>query len=99
MTATHGQVGRHRLPVRPAQAQQPGGASTRARIDVENQDFTTILEVTVEDEVGSRAKMFLDTLSKEYINYTLQSEFDINENTLNYIDKQLDRGDRHPGPA
>ncbi len=36
-----------------------------------------------------RAKMFLDTLSREYMRYTLQSEFDINENTLNYIDKQL----------
>ncbi|MBK7102962.1 MAG: hypothetical protein IPH63_14430 [Flavobacteriales bacterium] len=54
-----------------------------------NQEFTTILDITVEDEVGVRAKMFLDTLSREYMRYTLQSEFDINENTLNYIDKQL----------
>lgn len=59
------------------------------RIEVENQEFTTILDVTVEDEVGVRAKMFLDTLSREYIRYSLQSEFDINENTLEYIDKQL----------
>ena len=58
-------------------------------IDVQNQDFTTILEVTVEDEVAARAKMFLDTLSKVYIETTLRSEIDINENTLNYIDKQL----------
>ncbi|MBK7940713.1 MAG: hypothetical protein IPJ87_02345 [Flavobacteriales bacterium] len=57
---------------------------------VENLDYTTILQVTVEDEIPARAKMFLDTLSREYINYTLQSEFDINQNTLNYIDKQLD---------
>ncbi|MEZ4791837.1 MAG: polysaccharide biosynthesis tyrosine autokinase [Flavobacteriales bacterium] len=61
----------------------------KSRISVDNQEFTTILDVTVEDEVGVRAKMFLDTLSHEYIRYTLQSEFDINENTLNYIDKQL----------
>ncbi|HNU55572.1 MAG TPA: Wzz/FepE/Etk N-terminal domain-containing protein, partial [Flavobacteriales bacterium] len=61
----------------------------KGRMKVENQEFTTILDVTVEDEVGTRAKMFLDTLSYEYIRYTLQSEFDINENTLNYIDKQL----------
>ncbi|MEO8590085.1 MAG: polysaccharide biosynthesis tyrosine autokinase, partial [Flavobacteriales bacterium] len=60
------------------------------RVAVNNHEYTTILEVTVEDEVGARAKMFLDTLSKEYITYTLQSEFDINENTLRYIDKQLD---------
>ena len=62
----------------------------KARIDVENQDFTTILGINVEDEVEVRAKMFLDTLSKVYIDYTLQSEFDINENTVNYIDKQLE---------
>ena len=61
----------------------------KSRIKVENQDFTTILDVTVEDEVGVRAKMFLDTLSKEYIRYSLQSEFDINENTMTYIDRQL----------
>jgi len=61
----------------------------KSRIDVSNQDYTTILDVTVEDEVGVRAKMFLDTLSKEYIRYSLQSEFDINRNTIDYIDKQL----------
>ena len=58
-------------------------------VEVNNHEYTTILEVTVEDEVATRAKMFLDTLSKVYIEYTLQSEFDINENTLRYIDKQL----------
>ncbi|MBK7111850.1 MAG: polysaccharide biosynthesis tyrosine autokinase [Flavobacteriales bacterium] len=61
----------------------------KSTIGVKNQEFTTILDITVEDEVGVRAKMFLDTLSREYMRYTLQSEFDINENTLNYIDKQL----------
>lgn len=61
----------------------------KSRIEVENQDFTTILDITVEDEVGIRAKMFLDTLSRQYIRHSLQSEFDINENTLQYIDKQL----------
>ncbi len=57
---------------------------------VENLDYTSILEVRVEDEIPLRAKMFLDTISKEYIDYTLQSEFDINERTLVYIDKQID---------
>lgn len=61
----------------------------KGRITVDNQEFTTILDVKVEDEVGVRAKMFLDTLSREYIKYTLQSEFDINQNTIEYIDKQL----------
>ncbi len=58
-------------------------------LDVENLPYTTVLQVTVEDEIAERAKMFLDSLSAEYIKYTLQGDFDINENTLNYIDKQL----------
>lgn len=57
---------------------------------VVNQDFTSILEVTVEDEVAQRAQRFLDSLSSTYIAYTLQSELDINVNTVSYIDRQLD---------
>jgi hypothetical protein len=57
---------------------------------VENLDYTTILEVKTEDEIALRAKLFLDTLSKEYKNFNLQSEYDINDNTLKFIDKQLD---------
>lgn len=59
-------------------------------MEVNNLDYTTILEVKVQDRIPLKAKMFLDTLSKEYIDYTLRSEFDINENTLNYIDKQME---------
>jgi len=59
-------------------------------LTVENLEYTTILEVRVEDEVPERAKLFLDSLSQQYIDYTIQSEFDINENTMTYIDKQLD---------
>lgn len=57
---------------------------------VENTDLTSILEITVEDEVPERALNFLDSLSSTYIAYTLQSEVDINENTISYIDKQLE---------
>ncbi len=59
-------------------------------MSVENLEYTSILEVTVEDEIPVRAKMFLDTLSQEYINYTLKSEFDINDRTIIYIDKQIE---------
>jgi capsular exopolysaccharide synthesis family protein len=59
-------------------------------LEVENLPYTSVLQVTVEDQVADRAKMFLDTLSSEYIKYTLQGDFDINQNTLNYIDKQLE---------
>lgn len=62
----------------------------KRRMEVENLEYTSILEITVEDELAVRAKAFLDSLSKVYIDYTLKSEFDINENTLSYIKKQLD---------
>ncbi len=57
---------------------------------VNNLDYTSILELTVEDEERNRPRIFLDSLSKVYIERTLQSEVDVNENTLNYIDRQLD---------
>ncbi len=59
-------------------------------LEVVNLEYTTILKITVEDEIAERAKMFLDTLSNEYIKYTQQGDIDINENTLTYIDKQLE---------
>ncbi|MDX9751369.1 MAG: polysaccharide biosynthesis tyrosine autokinase [Flavobacteriales bacterium] len=62
----------------------------KSRIQITNHDYTTILQINVEDEVAVRAKMFLDSLSKVYIDYTLQSEFDINHNTVVFIDKQLE---------
>lgn len=58
-------------------------------LSVENIEFTSILQLTLEDEIPARAVTFLDTLSKVYIDYTLQSKIDINENTLTYIERQL----------
>ena len=62
----------------------------KSSMEVENLEYTSILEIRVEDEKSERAKLFLDSLSDVYIRYTLQSEFDINDNTMLYIDKQLD---------
>lgn len=62
----------------------------KSGIKVENLEFSSILDITLEDEIAQRAKTFLDTLSKVYIENSLQSEFDINIKTEEYIDKQLD---------
>jgi capsular exopolysaccharide synthesis family protein len=62
----------------------------KTNLTVENTNFTSILKISLNDEVQERAKMFLDTLSKVYIQYTLQSEINVNENTIRYIDLQLD---------
>ena len=57
---------------------------------INNLEYTSILDITLTDEVPQRAKMFLDTLALEYIDYTLTSEFTVNDNTLEYINRQLD---------
>lgn len=58
-------------------------------ITLEDEPYTSILKVQVTDYIPARAKTFLDTLSKVYIDYTLEKEISINENTLKYIEKQL----------
>ena len=59
-------------------------------LKIENVEYTSILELTLTDEIGARAKTFLDTLSAVYINHTLQSQIDINQNTMTYIQRQLE---------
>jgi len=59
-------------------------------IRVKNVDFTSILTIELNDEVPLRSKIFLDSLAQTYIDYTLQNQFQINENTLRYINVQLD---------
>ncbi len=59
-------------------------------INVDNEEWTTILSISLQDEISSRAVMFLDTLAREYIDYSLQNRFDINSNTFEYINTQLD---------
>ena len=56
---------------------------------VENIEFTSMLLIQNADEIPSRSRMILDTLSNEFIKNTLSNEFKINDNTLVYINKQL----------
>jgi len=58
-------------------------------ISIEDEPYTSILTIQVTDFIPARAKTFLDTLSKVYIEYTLEKEISINENTQKYIEKQL----------
>ena len=63
----------------------------RRSMSIDNIDFTSILLVRLEDEIAVRAKMFLDTLSQVYINYSKRSDSLINAKTLYHIGNQIDR--------
>lgn len=58
-------------------------------LKVENPDYTNILKVSIEDEIPERAVIVLDTLNNVYVKSTLKSRLELNEKTLQYIDKQL----------
>ncbi len=62
----------------------------KSSIEIKNEEWTSILLVSLKDEIPERAISFLDTLSKVYIEYSLQNRVDINENSFNYINRQLD---------
>ncbi|MDP4826679.1 MAG: AAA family ATPase, partial [Flavobacteriales bacterium] len=56
---------------------------------IKNVEYTSILNLQVQDELPERARRFLDTLSNVYITYTQETRISVNENTQRYIDKQL----------
>lgn len=62
----------------------------QSALKVENPEYTNILQLSVTDVLAQRGRLFLDTLSKVYIDNTLRARLDINMNTLFFIDRQLD---------
>ncbi len=58
-------------------------------LQVENPDYTNVLVLKFDDILPDRAVLLLDTLSKVYLNKSLNVRFELNERTISYIDKQL----------
>jgi capsular exopolysaccharide synthesis family protein len=56
---------------------------------IENPEYTNILKISCHDVIPARACLFLDTLAGVYIDQKLQSRYELNERTLNFIDKQM----------
>jgi capsular exopolysaccharide synthesis family protein len=59
-------------------------------LKVENVEYTSVLAVEVTDELEYRAKTFLDTLNSVYVDFSLRTQLEVNENTLRNIEKQID---------
>jgi tyrosine-protein kinase Etk/Wzc len=58
-------------------------------VQVANNTNSSILTLGINDGLPELCQQFLDTLTNEYIQYTIKSQLDVNANTLKYIDKQL----------
>ena len=58
-------------------------------VQVSNNSNSSILTLSINDGLPELCQQFLDTLTQEYIQYTIKSQLDVNTNTLMYIDKQL----------
>lgn len=61
----------------------------RGNLHAENLDYTNILKVDLIDILPERAVLILDTMNNVYAMTKLKSKFDLNERTIEYIDRQL----------
>jgi tyrosine-protein kinase Etk/Wzc len=61
----------------------------QSKLSVVNPDYTNVLVLTFDDILPERAIMLLDTLTKTYIEKSIDTRFEINERTVSFIDKQL----------
>jgi tyrosine-protein kinase Etk/Wzc len=62
----------------------------QGNINVNNPDYTNILEVSLNDIIPQKAVLILDSLNQEYFYSKLQSKIELNDKTIDYIDRQLD---------
>lgn len=58
-------------------------------LSLQNEDYTSILSLTVQDFRPDRAKLFLDILAEVYMENTLKTQIAVNENTTKHIETQL----------
>ncbi|MFT5820844.1 MAG: tyrosine-protein kinase Etk/Wzc [Crocinitomix sp.] len=59
-------------------------------LSVENIEHTSVITLSVNDELANRAIVYLDTLTNTYVDYSKRSQLEVNENTLTNIQKQID---------
>lgn len=61
----------------------------KKNLTISKEEWTSIVTVSLDDEIPERAVSFLDTLSKIYIDFSLQNKIETNRNSLEYISKQI----------
>lgn len=58
-------------------------------LKIENPEYTNILRLELKDILPERAVLILDTLNTVYAQNRLVSKFELNDRTVEYIDRQL----------
>lgn len=61
----------------------------RSNLKTENPDYSNFINISLDDVLPDRAMLVLDTLNSEYIKSRLKQKNDLNEKTIEYIDRQL----------
>ena len=64
-------------------------AKIQSNLKIENPEYTNILRLELKDIIPERAVLILDTLNVVYGQNRLVSKFDLNERTIEFIDRQL----------
>jgi tyrosine-protein kinase Etk/Wzc len=64
-------------------------AKYQAAIAVKSLSYTSVVEISLKDEIPARAEDFLEELTAYYIETTIQNKILVNENTVDYIDELL----------
>ena len=62
----------------------------QSSLDVQNIEHTSVITLSVTDELANRAVVYLDTLTNTYVDYSKRIQLEVNENTLQNIQKQID---------
>ena len=61
----------------------------QSNLTIENPEYTQILKITLKDILWERAVLILDTLNQVYARSKLKTKFELNDRTIEYIDRQL----------
>ncbi len=64
-------------------------SNIQSNLKIENPEYTNILRLELKDILPERAVLILDTLNTVYAQSRLASKFELNERTIEFIDRQL----------
>lgn len=62
----------------------------QSSLEIENIEHTSVIALNITDELANRAIVYLDTLTQSYVDYSERIQLEVNENTLENIQKQID---------